>query len=60
MRSEALSWLLSSLFYPTQCFLSLGQWQEELTGPEIVLLLWYEGGLVQMVTQEAGGRGVGI
>lgn len=65
MRSEALSWLLSSLFpplvSPPQCSLSLSQWQEELAGPEMALLLWCERGLVvQMVTQETGGRGVGI
>lgn len=57
LRSEALSWLLSSLFpplvSPPQCSLSLSQWQEELAGPEMALLLWGERDLVvQVVTQE--------
>lgn len=48
VRSEALSWLLPSLFptflSPPQCSLSLGQWQEEPAGPEMALLLWCERG----------------
>lgn len=60
MESEALSWLVStlfpSLFSPPKCSLSLGQWQEEVAGPEMALPLWCERGfgaqeVVQMVTQ---------
>lgn len=46
VKSEALSWLLPSLFppfvSPPQCSLSLSQQQEELAGPEMALLLWCE------------------
>lgn len=60
-----VSSLFPSLIFSPKCSLSLGQQQEEVAGPEMALLLWCERGfgveeVVQMVTQEAGGRGAGI
>lgn len=60
-----VSSLFPSLIPLPKCSLSLGQWQEEVAGPEMALLSWCQRGFgveegVQLVTQEAGDQGAGI